>query len=95
LTGARRPDRPCSAIADRRRLRSIDIDWEYPGQQGEGDNVVSPNDSANFLLFLQTLRSIAGVNARLSMSVNVAGMVGPDGITLTDLSGFAAVLDCT
>ncbi|BGO88547.1 hypothetical protein NBRC10512v2_000161 [Rhodotorula toruloides] len=71
----------------------IDIDWEYPGQQGEGDNVVSPNDSANFLLFLQTLRSVAGVNARLSISINVAGMVGADGNTLTDLSGFAAVLD--
>ncbi|BGO99069.1 hypothetical protein JCM10021v2_002737 [Rhodotorula toruloides] len=71
----------------------IDIDWEYPGQQGEGNNVVSPNDSANFLLFLQTLRSVAGVNASLSISINVAGMVGADGNTLTDLSSFAAVLD--
>jgi GH18 family chitinase len=73
--------------------RSIDIDWEYPGQQGIGDNVVSLQDSANFLLFLQTLRSVAGVDARLSMAANVAGIVGADGNYLRDLSGFAAALD--
>ncbi|GAA6041633.1 hypothetical protein JCM8097_007781 [Rhodosporidiobolus ruineniae] len=71
----------------------IDIDWEYPVVQGEGSNIISPQDSANFLLFLQTLRSVAGENARLSMAANVAGLYGADGTPLTDMSGFAAVLD--
>ncbi|KAJ7054431.1 glycoside hydrolase family 18 protein [Mycena amicta] len=29
-------------------LDGIDFDWEYPGRQGLGCNVVSPDDSANF-----------------------------------------------
>jgi GH18 family chitinase len=92
-----------------------DADWEYPGYQGQGDNVVkyvpsrrpcetcmfnspdpfpSANDTANLLLFLQTLRQVAGQDARLSMDVSVVGMVGAEGETLTDLKGFAKVLDC-
>ena len=31
--------------------------WEYPAKQGIGCNVISTNDSTNFLLFLQTLRA--------------------------------------
>ncbi|GAA5935977.1 hypothetical protein JCM1841_006589 [Sporobolomyces salmonicolor] len=71
----------------------IDIDWEYPGTQGEGDNIVSPNDAGNFLLFLQTLRNVAGVDARLSMAASVGGIYGPDGTILTDMSAWATVLD--
>ncbi|GJN92036.1 hypothetical protein Rhopal_005064-T1 [Rhodotorula paludigena] len=70
----------------------IDIDWEYPGQSGL-NNLYSPNDASNFLLFLQTLRSLAGPDVRLSMAASVAGIMGPTGAYLTDLSGFAAVLD--
>ena len=31
--------------------------WEYPAKQGIGCNVISTNDGANFLLFLQILRA--------------------------------------
>ncbi|GAA5836181.1 hypothetical protein JCM11251_007389 [Rhodosporidiobolus azoricus] len=71
----------------------IDIDWEYPGVQGEGDNIVSPNDLSNFILFLQTLRSIAGDDARLTIAASVGGLYGANGERATDLSAMAAVLD--
>ncbi len=34
----------------------VDIDWEYPGKQGIGYNIVSDADPANFRLLLQELR---------------------------------------
>ncbi|GAA6064026.1 hypothetical protein JCM10212_004258 [Sporobolomyces blumeae] len=71
----------------------ISIDWEYPGYQGQGDNIVSPNDASNFLLFLQTLRNLAGPDVRLSIDVSMTGIVGSDGNALTDMSAWAAVLD--
>ncbi|KAM0793736.1 hypothetical protein ACM66B_001158 [Microbotryomycetes sp. NB124-2] len=71
----------------------IDLDWEYPCQQGIGDNVVSSSDSANLALFLKTLRSVVGVDKRLSMAVPFAGVYGPDGSPLTNLRDMAAVLD--
>ncbi|GAA6010212.1 hypothetical protein JCM10207_005669 [Rhodosporidiobolus poonsookiae] len=81
------------AVMQQYNFDGIDIDWEYPGSEGQAGNVVSPNDAANFLLFLQTLRNLAGVDARLSIAVSVAGIRGADGNVLTDMSGFAAVLD--
>ncbi|GAA6026095.1 hypothetical protein JCM11491_003278 [Sporobolomyces phaffii] len=71
----------------------ISIDWEYPGVQGQGDNIVSPNDASNFLLFLQTLRNLAGPDVRLQIDVPMTGIVGSNGAPLSDMSGFAAVLD--
>ncbi|GAA5923752.1 glycoside hydrolase family 18 protein [Sporobolomyces koalae] len=70
----------------------ISIDWEYPGVQGEGDNIVSPNDADNYLLFLQTLRNLAGPNVRLQIDVPMTGIQGANG-PLTDMSAWAAVLD--
>ena len=68
--------------------------WEFPGQQGIGCNVVSANDSANFLLFLQTFRCQDGAqNLILSAAVTTTPFVGPDGTPLSDVSGFADVLD--
>ncbi|GAA5956258.1 hypothetical protein JCM3765_005608 [Sporobolomyces pararoseus] len=71
----------------------ISIDWEYPGQQGQGDNIVSPNDASNFLLFLQTLRNLAGPDVRLQIDVPMTGITGSNGGALTDMSAWAAVLD--
>ncbi|GAA5882797.1 hypothetical protein JCM16303_002462 [Sporobolomyces ruberrimus] len=71
----------------------ISIDWEYPGTQGQGDNIVSPNDASNFLLFLQTLRNLAGPNVRLQIDVPMYGITGANGAPLTDMSAWAAVLD--
>jgi chitinase len=68
--------------------------WEYPDKQGIGCNVVSPNDTANFLLFLQTLRSQkGGQNISVSAAVPIAPFVGPDGTPMTDVSKFAEALD--
>lgn len=66
------------------------------GEQGIGDNIVSPQDTANLALFLSTLRGAVGSNARLSMAASVAGLAGADGNKLTApgaLSAFASKLD--
>jgi chitinase len=68
--------------------------WEFPAKQGIGSNIVSTNDTANFLLFLQTLRAQDGAqNMRITAAVSIVPFVGPDGTPLTDVSGFAKVLD--
>jgi chitinase len=68
--------------------------WEYPGKQGIGCNVVSSDDSANFLLFLRTLRAQEGAqNIIVSAAVADSPFVGPDGTPLSNVSEFAKVLD--
>ncbi|KAF7332012.1 MPN domain-containing protein [Mycena kentingensis (nom. inval.)] len=74
------------------QLDGVDIDWEYPGHQGEGDNVVSPSDSNNFLLFLQALRkSLPG--AKLSAAVLPTPFFGTDGKPMQDVSAYCQILD--
>jgi len=75
-------------------LDGIDFDWEYPGKQGIGCNAVSPQDSANFLSFLQELRAQpAGKHIILSAAVYITPFAGADGSPMTDVSAFSAVLD--
>lgn len=76
-------------------LDGIEIDWEYPGMQpSQGCNVVSPNDSANFLAFLQKLRQDpVGGNMMISATASLKPWAGPDGLPLADVSAYAAVLD--
>ncbi|KAH9034450.1 glycoside hydrolase [Lactarius hengduanensis] len=75
-------------------LDGVDFDWEYPNRQGIGCNVISTNDTANFLSFLQTLRSQDGAqNLIISAAVSVKPFVGSDGNPMTDVSGFAKVLN--
>jgi len=75
-------------------LDGIDFDWEYPGKQGIGCNTISPNDTANYLLFLQELRNDpVGKNITLSAAVGIASFVDSTGSPMTDVSGFAEVLD--
>jgi chitinase len=74
-------------------LAHLSHSWEFPGKQGIGCNIVSANDSANYLSFLQTLRSMSGPNLIISAAVLVSPFVGPDGKPLTSVSGFAQVLD--
>ncbi|OBZ70754.1 Chitinase A1 [Grifola frondosa] len=75
-------------------LDGIDFDWEYPGNQGIGCNVISSNDTSNFLAFLQELRADSvGKNLILTAATPVTPWKGPDGNSLTDVSAFAKVLD--
>ncbi|PPQ82606.1 hypothetical protein CVT25_007120 [Psilocybe cyanescens] len=75
-------------------LDGIDFDWEYPGKKGDLSNTVSPDDSDNFLLFLQELRKDpAGANLVLSAAVGMTPFVGTDGEPKSDVSAFADVFD--
>lgn len=68
--------------------------WETPGTQGIGCNIVSVNDTANFLTFLQTLRKQDGAQDLIvSAAVSIAPFLGADGNPMTDVSEFAKVLD--
>ena len=64
--------------------------------EGIGCNVVSTtnSDSANFLSFLQKLRSMDGAQKlSISAAVYLAPFIGSDGKPMKDVSGFAKVLD--
>ena len=66
--------------------------WEYPAKQGIGCNVISTNDSANFLLFLQMLRGKAP-ELILSAAVALDTFVGSDGNPMSSVAEFASILD--
>ncbi|KZT12531.1 glycoside hydrolase family 18 protein [Laetiporus sulphureus 93-53] len=74
-------------------LDGIDIDWEYPGQDGNAGNQVSPNDTANFLSFLQLLRATLPATAKLSAAVQTVPFADAQGDPLGNVSQFAEVLD--
>ncbi|KAI0263099.1 glycoside hydrolase [Gloeopeniophorella convolvens] len=81
-------------VVSQYKLDGIEFDWEYPNKQGIGCNAISANDSANFLSFLQTLRSQDGAqDLILSAAVSITPFVGTDGTPMSDVSGFAKVLD--
>jgi chitinase len=68
--------------------------WEFPGDAGIGCNKMSSSDSANFLLFLQQLRGEAAASdLTLTAAVSLTPFAGSDGTPMTDVSGFANVLD--
>ena len=70
------------------------LSWEYPNRQGIGCNLISADDSKNFLSFLQELRKDpVGANITLSAAVGISPFVGPDGQPMEDVSEFADVLD--
>ncbi len=84
-------------VNDEHVLTSTDLDphsdWEYPGIQGAGNNGVSASDSANFLLFLQVLRQTLPADAVISAATQVWPFADKSGYPMTDVSGFANVLD--
>ncbi len=81
------------AIYKQYALDGIDIDWEYPGQQGAGSNQVSPQDSANFLAFLKVLRTSLPSGARITAAVQDVPFADASGNPMKDVSSFANVLD--
>ncbi|KAG9015421.1 hypothetical protein FRB94_000025 [Tulasnella sp. JGI-2019a] len=74
-------------------IDGIDIDWEYPGHMGQDGNIVSPTDSANFILFLNALRAALPAGAVITAATQAWPFAGPDGSPMSDVSAFAAVLD--
>ncbi|TCD60185.1 hypothetical protein EIP91_010599 [Steccherinum ochraceum] len=81
------------ALYNQYNLDGIDIDWEYPAQQGDSANAVSPNDTANYLAFLRLLRKTLPPQAKITAAAMTVPWAGPDGQPLADMSGFAKVLD--
>ncbi|KAI3604579.1 glycoside hydrolase family 18 protein [Moniliophthora roreri] len=75
-------------------LDGLDFDWEYPNRQGIGCNVISKEDTPNFLSFLQELRKDpVGSNLTLTAATSIQPWNNTDGVPSSDLSGFAQVLD--
>ncbi|KAG0692802.1 glycoside hydrolase family 18 protein, partial [Suillus ampliporus] len=75
-------------------LDGINFDWESPNDQGIGCNIISVNDTANFLAFLEELRqNPVGANLTLSAAVGLTPFFDATGNPLADVTGFAKVLD--
>ncbi|KAF8914018.1 glycoside hydrolase, partial [Gymnopilus junonius] len=75
------------------QLDGIEIDWEYPGHAGSSSNEFDGNDTANFLLFLRSLRASLPSGARITAAVEPKPFVDSTGRALEDVSEFAEVLD--
>lgn len=74
-------------------LDGIDIDWEYPGSQGDSGNIVSSDDTQNFLEFLELLREALPKEALLTATSTDSTFTDPLGNPSVDMSAFAEVLD--
>ncbi|KAL0575358.1 hypothetical protein V5O48_006609 [Marasmius crinis-equi] len=75
-------------------LDGLDFDWEYPNRQGLGCNIISPNDTQNFILFLEELREHpVGKELSLSSAVSITPFNNATGSPSPDLSRFGKALD--
>lgn len=74
-------------------LDGIEIDWEYPGQEGSPGNKFHPDDASNFLMFLNVLRTVLPPEARITAAVEPTPFVDSTGQPMTDVQEFSRVLD--
>ena len=74
-------------------LDGVDLDWEYPGTDGEAGNLQDPQDTPNLLLFLRLLRELLPGKALVTVTSTDSTLVSPLGSPTGDMSAFAAVLD--
>lgn len=58
-----------------------------------GCNKRRPEDAANLLAFLKTLRSVLGHEKVITAAVSTEGFLGPDGQPLSDFSDYGKYLD--
>ena len=58
-----------------------------------GCNLISPDDSKNFLDFLIALRAQVGDDFTLTAAAGITPFAGPDGTPMSDVSEFASALD--
>ncbi|PPQ87480.1 hypothetical protein CVT25_008216 [Psilocybe cyanescens] len=81
-------------LAEEYKLDGVDFDWEFPGIQGIGCNLVDPNDTSNFLAFLHELRnSTTGKKLILSAAIFDTPWVDSTGFPSANISEFSQVLD--
>lgn len=71
----------------------VDIDWEYPGQNGASGNIINSADSANLLTFLALLRSKFGNDKIISLATPTNVWLGANGQPLVDVSSYAKYID--
>ncbi|KAF8508013.1 chitinase [Hysterangium stoloniferum] len=83
-----------SDFVSKYKFDGIDFDWEQPGKQAIGCNIVSPEDTANYLRLLQELRRFKATSGLiLTVAAPAAPFVDSTGVPSTSVSGFAKVLD--
>ncbi|KAI0342497.1 glycoside hydrolase [Trametopsis cervina] len=81
-------------MVKRYNLDGVDFDWEYPNKQGMGCNIMSPEDTPNFLAFLKELRATpGGQNMTISAASSIVPFASQDGTPSTDVAEFANILD--
>ncbi|KIY73978.1 glycoside hydrolase family 18 protein [Cylindrobasidium torrendii FP15055 ss-10] len=81
-------------FAQEYQLDGLDFDWEYPGNQGLGCNTISPNDTSNYLLFLQELRQHpVGCELLITAAVSISPFFDESGEPGTNVSAFGEVFD--
>ncbi|SNX87949.1 related to Chitinase [Melanopsichium pennsylvanicum] len=73
-------------------LDGIDIDWEYPGQTGAG-NQLDPSDTANFQTFLTELRASLPQGALITAAVSHQPWISSSGQPVESVARAAASID--
>ncbi|TRM67679.1 glycoside hydrolase family 18 protein [Schizophyllum amplum] len=81
------------SVFEKYSLDGIDIDWEYPGRAGNDGNLFAPQDSSNFLAFLQLLRAKLPPAAHITAATLTTPFIAENGAPSADVSEFAKVLN--